>query len=199
MSNIFRNKPMAMIEFETQRLRARQWREADFEPFSQMNADPKVMEYFPARLSREESDALARRYQAAMAERGWGLWAIEIKDTEEFIGFTGLAIPIVTLPFSPCVEIGWRLSAAHWGKGYAPEAATKALRIGFETLGLAEIVSFTALENRRSRAVMKKLGMQEDATTFEHPNMPVGHPLREHCLYRLSRERWAATQDREKT
>lgn len=186
----FPNKSPALIEFDTERLRVRQWRESDFAPFAVLNADPKAMEYFPKLLSRTESDEMAQRVQTLIAERGWGLWAVEIKATHEFIGFVGLHIPTVELPFSPCVEIGWRLAAAHWGQGYAPEAAKAALRIGFETLDLDEIVSFTALKNRRSRRVMEKLGMREDAATFEHPNVPVGNPLREHCLYRLSREQW---------
>ena len=181
-----------LIEFDTERLRLRQWCAADQEPFAALNADPKVMEFFPAPLSRTESDAIANRCQALIAERGWGFWAIETKNENEFIGFVGLHTPAPELPFSPCVEVGWRLAANHWGRGFATEAARGALHIGFERLGLAEIVSFTSVINLRSRAVMVKLGMSETEETFEHPNVPVGSALRQHCLYRLSHSQWVA-------
>lgn len=178
------------IEFDTARLRLRQWCAADREPFAALNADPKVMEFFPALLTRAESDALADRCQTYITERGWSFWAVETKTTHEFIGFVGLHTPAPDLPFSPCVEVGWRLAAKHWGKGFATEAARGALRVGFEQLGLLEIVSFTTVGNIRSRAVMERLGMIETKETFEHPKIPVGHVLRRHCLYRLSREQW---------
>jgi len=181
-----------LLELDTQRLRLRQWCTADRGPFATLNADPRVMEYFPAPLVRAESDALADRCQSLIAERGWGFWAVEIQATREFIGFVGLHSPAAELPFSPCVEIGWRLAFAHWGRGFASEAARGALGVGFDSLGLAEIVSFTAVGNRRSRALMERLQMQEMADTFEHPAVPADSPLREHCLYRLSRERWEA-------
>ena len=181
-----------LIEFDTERLRLRQWCVADRETFAALTADPKVMEFYPAPLGRAESDAMANRCQALIAERGWGFWAVETKTAHEFIGFVGLHIPALELPFSPCVEVGWRLAAKHWGKGFATEAARGALRIGFERLGLPEIVSFTSVRNLRSRAVMKRLGMGETETTFEHPTVPVGSMLRKHCLYRLSREQWLA-------
>lgn len=181
-----------LIEPETPRLRLRQWRAADHAPFAALNADPRVMAHFPAPLSREASDAVAQRCEALIAERGWGFWAVETKADGEFIGFVGLHVPIAELPFSPCVETGWRLATAHWGRGYATEAARAALRVGFETLGLDEIVAFTALSNRPSMAVMERLGMRRDAATFEHPAVPEGHALRTHCLYRLGREDWQA-------
>jgi len=177
------------IELETERLRLRQWRPSDFEPFAGLNADPQVMEFFPSTLEREASDAMLSRLQSLISERGWGLWAAETRGANEFIGLIGLHVPSAPLPFAPCVEIGWRLAKAHWGKGYATEGARAALRIGFEQLGLQEIVSFTAVINIRSRAVMERLAMQKDGT-FEHPNVPEGSPLRLHCLYRLTRTRW---------
>jgi RimJ/RimL family protein N-acetyltransferase len=180
-----------LTELETGRLRLRQWRASDLEPFAQLNADPRVMEFFPARLDRAASDALAGRIATKIAERGWGLWAAELKASVEFIGFIGLQPPPVPLPCSPCVEVGWRLAQAHWGKGLATEGARAALRFGFENLGLDEIVSITVPTNRRSRAVMERLGMQEDkAGIFEHPGIPLGSPLRVHCLYRLPRPAW---------
>jgi len=180
------------IEAETARLRLRQWRDADYLPFARLNADPEVMQYFLATLGRAESDAMADRCRQSIATLGWGLWAVERKDDGAFIGFVGLNEPAAALPFSPCVEIGWRLARAAWGQGYASEAAREALRVGFEQLRLDEIVSFTALGNRRSRAVMERLGMREDGQAFEHPSVPEGHPLRPHCLYRLSRAAWHA-------
>jgi RimJ/RimL family protein N-acetyltransferase len=184
----------APIEFETPRLLLRQWKAADREPFAALNADPNVMAHFPAPLTREESDALADRCERLIAERRWGAWATEIKATGEFIGFVGLHIPQDDLPISPCVEILWRLAQAYWRQGFATEAARGALHIGFEVLRLPEIVSFTVPSNTRSRAVMKRLGMQMDAATFEHPGVPVGHALRTHCNYRLSRDGWFSSK-----
>jgi RimJ/RimL family protein N-acetyltransferase len=175
---------------ETKRLLLRQWRDEDFAPFAALNADPEVMRYFPAPLSREASDAMALRCRSLIFERGWGFWAVERKDTQEFIGFVGLNKPVAQLPFSPCVEIGWRLALAHWGNGYATEAAQRALQFGFEELELPEIVSFCVLSNSKSRAVMERLGMQDQGATFNHPAIPVEHELSLHCLYRLSRDRW---------
>lgn len=175
-----------IIEPETKRLRLRQWRDSDYAPFAVLNADPRVMEHFPSTLDRAASDELADKVRSLIAERCWGIWAVERKDTQAFIGFVGLHIPSADLPFQPCVEIAWRLAAEHWGHGYATEAAQAVLQVGFETLQLEEIVSFTALSNLKSQAVMERLGMQRDEQTFEHPDVPVEHPLREHCLYRMT-------------
>lgn len=172
-------------EVETDRIRLRQWREEDFAPFAALTADPEVMRYFPATLSAEESNALASRFRDLIAERGWGLWAAEEKQSGEFMGLLGLHIPTAPLPFMPCVEIGWRLARKWWGRGFATEGARGALQFGFCELDLDSIVSFTALVNHRSEAVMKRLGMQREST-FEHPVVPVGHVLRDHCLYRLA-------------
>lgn len=182
----------APIEIDTPRLRLRQWQTEDRAPFAALNADPEVMALLPALLDRAESDAMADRCQALIAERGWGLWVVESKSSRAFMGFVGLHIPAVDLPFSPCVEVGWRLATRYWGNGYATEAARGALRVGFQQLRLTEIVSFTSLGNVRSRAVMERLGMLETEDTFEHPVFPAGHPIRTHCLYRLPRTLWAA-------
>lgn len=170
----------------TPRLRLRPWRESDLAPFAAMNADPLVMEHFAAPLSRQESDAYARRMQAAIEERGWGNWALEVIGGEPFVGFTGLSVPSFEAHFMPCTEIGWRLARSAWGQGLATEAARAALDFGFGELGLAEIVSFTALGNARSVAVMERLGMRRDGE-FDHPRFPDGHRLRRHVLYRISR------------
>ncbi|HRA27889.1 GNAT family N-acetyltransferase [Ornithinibacter sp.] len=172
----------------TERLVLRQWRESDLEPFARLNADPEVMRYFPAPLSREQSDAMVDRLSGHIEAEGWGMWALERRDTGEFIGFTGLGVPRQVLPFQPCVEVGWRLAATAWGHGFATEAAREALRVGFDELGLTEIVSFTAVPNMRSRAVMERLGMVRDAAEdFDHPAVDVGHPVRRHVLYRTVR------------
>jgi RimJ/RimL family protein N-acetyltransferase len=176
-----------LIEFETERLHLRQWKSADRAPFAALNDDPRVMEYFPSRLSRAESDAMADRCESLIHERGWGLWATELKESGEFIGYVGLHTLETQFPFSPCVEIGWRLAFEHWRKGLATEAAKEALRIGFQRLGFTEIVSFTAVNNRRSRAVMERLGMTESGL-FEHPNVPEESGLRLHCLYRVGQD-----------
>lgn len=180
------------VEFHTPRLRARQWREEDKEAFAALNADPRAMEFFPATLGRAESDAMVDHMQKLIASRGWGFWALETADESRFIGFAGLHIPAHAVPASPCVEIGWRLATAFWGKGYATEAATGALQVGFDRLGLAEVVSFTAENNQRSRAVMARLGMRYGGERFAHPALAADHPLSMHVLYRLSREQWDA-------
>lgn len=181
-----------VIEFDTPRLRMRRWRESDRAPFAAMNADPAVMEFFPALQARSASDASIDAWEAQFEQRGWSNWAAERRDTGEFIGFIGLNVPRRVLPFSPCVEVGWRLARQHWGQGFASEAARAALRVGFERLLLDEIVSFTTLANQRSRAVMERIGMTDAHQDFDHPAVPEGHPVRPHCLYRLTRAQWAA-------
>lgn len=130
---------------------------------------------------------MADRCSALIGERGWGFWAAELKTSKTFVGFVGLHTPSDDLPFSPCVEIGWRLAFEHWGKGYATEAAQAALRVAFDTLLLGEVVSFTTIGNLRSQAVMKRLGMKMIGA-FDHPKLPTGSPLKKHCLYRITRE-----------
>lgn len=179
-----------LFEFETKRLRLRQWRESDFESFAALNAGPQVMEFFPEPLGRQASNEMAEKIHSLIEQRGWGFWAVEIKGGEPFIGFCGLHVPTATLPFSPCVEIGWRLSSAHWGKGYASEAARGALPVAFQQLGLPEIVSFTAVGNRRSYQVMERIGMKYGCE-FEHPSLPEGSPLRSHVLYRVQHDQWS--------
>jgi RimJ/RimL family protein N-acetyltransferase len=169
----------------TERLVLRQWRDDDLEPFAALNADPEVMRYFPAPLTREQSDALVERARGQISERGWGWWAIEVAGGEPFIGFVGLSEPRFEAHFTPAVEVGWRLARRAWGYGYATEAGQAALAFGFEELALDEIVSFTAVVNERSWRVMERLGMTRDeADDFDHPFVEPG-PLRRHVLYRL--------------
>jgi RimJ/RimL family protein N-acetyltransferase len=184
----------SLLEPVSERLRLRQWQDRDYEPFAAMGVDERVMEFFPSLLAPDASNELATRIRQRIEERGWGFWAAELRSTGEFLGFIGLEVPDSPLPFQPCVEIGWRLAHEHWGKGYATEGARTALRAGFETLGLGEIVSYAVLANRRSRHVMEKLGMRDVSFTFDHPKIGEGSPLRAHCLYRLTRKEWAGVE-----
>jgi RimJ/RimL family protein N-acetyltransferase len=186
-----------MAELDTPRLLLRRWRDEDRGPFATLNADPVVMEHFPTPLSREESDALVDRIEAGLAERGWGLWAVEVRESSAFIGFVGLNPATFDAPFTPAVEVGWRLSREHWGHGYATEAARAALEFGFVDLELDEIVSFTTHANTRSQRVMERLGMQRNpADDFDNPSVPEGSPIRPHVLYRLDRMSWEQRQPR---
>ena len=176
----------------TERLVLRAWRLGDRPAFAAMNADARVMEWFPATLSRRESDAMAAVIGQRLLEQGWGLWAVEVPDVEAFVGFVGLNPADATLG-QPAVEVGWRLAAAHWGRGYAPEAARAALAFGFGTLGLEQIVSFSSVGNLKSRRVMEKIGMTHDpAEDFESPRFAQGSPLRPHVLYRITQAVFAA-------
>ena len=177
----------------TDRLLLRSWRPDDRQAFARMNADPEVMEFFVAPLTREESDAFVDRIEAGFAEHGFGVWAVEEISTGAFIGFTGLLHQTFEAAFTPAFEIGFRFARHAWGQGYAPEAAREAVRFAFERAGLVEIVSMTAVGNVRSRAVMNKLGMTHDPDDdFDHPRVPDGHSLKRHVLYRMTRERWHA-------
>jgi RimJ/RimL family protein N-acetyltransferase len=176
-----------VAELRTERLVLRQWDESDFEPFAALNSDPETMRYFPSMLSREQSDALARNISSAIELDGWGLWAVEVVDGPSFIGFVGLNEPRFEAHFTPAIEVGWRLARAHWGHGYATEAAKASLDFGFRDLDLQEIVAMIAPANARSRAVAERLGMTRDpADDFDHPRVPAG-PYRRHVLYRVRR------------
>jgi RimJ/RimL family protein N-acetyltransferase len=181
----------SVAPLRTERLLLRPWIGADREPFARLNADPEVARFLGGPMSRADSDALADRIKAGFAANGFGLWAVEVTATGEFIGFTGLSRPRFQAHFMPAVEVGWRLARSAWGHGYATEAARSALEYGFGPAGLDEIVSFTTRTNVRSRAVMQRLGMTYDeADDFDHPTLAAGDPLRPHVLYRLTRERW---------
>ena len=169
----------------TRRLILRLWREADREPFARLNADPLVMRYFPACLTHAESNSMVDRIHAHYKTHGFTLYAAERRDTGDFIGFVGLAVPAFHAHFTPCVEIGWRLAAAHWNQGFATEAAQAVLHHAFGFLGLPEVVAFTVPANLPSRRVMEKAGMQYDCE-FDHPRLAEGHALRRHVLYRIA-------------
>ena len=176
----------AFTALSSERICLRRWRDGDQKVFAAMNSDARVMEFFRNRLSRAESDAMVDGIEQHFSKHGFGLWALEVPGVAPFIGFVGLSFARFDAPFTPCVEVGWRLAFEHWGHGYATEAARLALGYGFDTLALPEIVSFTSATNHRSRAVMERLGMRHDAADdFDYPAMPEGHPLRPHVLYRL--------------
>jgi RimJ/RimL family protein N-acetyltransferase len=186
------------MALETERLILREWRAEDREPFARMNSDEAVMEFMPAPLTRQESDALADRVEAYLAARGFGPWAAELRATDEFIGYIGLWTPRFEAHFTPCVEIGWRLAKEHWGHGLATEGALAVMEHAFGAAGLKELVSFASVQNVRSRRVMEKIGMTHDeAEDFDHPALPEGHWLRKHVLYRKAGSRGQATCNRD--
>lgn len=181
-----------MVELRGERVLLRQWRDSDLDAWAAMNADPEVMEFFPARLSRYEADAMAERLRDQIAERGWGFWALEVPGKLDFGGFVGLNEAVFEAPFTPAVEVGWRLPRVAWGHGYASEGARLALGFAFGELGRGEVVSFTSELNRRSRAVMERIGLSHDSgRDFDHPRVPAGDRLRRHVLYRITRDEWA--------
>lgn len=180
--------PLTRGSLATSRLMLRPWRTEDLPAFAAMNADPRVMEYFPKLLERVESDALAGRIDDHFRRHGFGMWAVEVVAVANFVGFVGLSVPVFEAHFSPCIEVGWRLAFEHWGRGYATEAAIAVTDFAFEDLALDEVVAFTATSNQRSRRVMDRIGMSHcELDDFDHPSLPQGHPLRRHVLYRLGR------------
>lgn len=179
-----------IFELETSRLKLRQWRKSDWPAFAKLNADSKVMRYYPFTLTAEESNALAEKFTSLIAGRGWGFWAVEVKNIHDFIGFVGLHETTYALPVTPCVEIGWRLAKEHWGNGYATEAGWAVLKLAFEKLGLTVVYSFTSVANRRSRAVMQRLNMINTNNNFKHPMLQEGHPFSEHVLYKIELHNW---------
>jgi ribosomal-protein-alanine N-acetyltransferase len=184
------------VELSTDRLLLRRWRPEDREPFAALNADPVVMEHFPATLTQGESDALADRIERDMDDRGWGLWAVEVPGRAAFIGFVGLNPTNFDAHFTPALEVGWRLDRPYWGFGYASEGAAAALDLAFGRLELEEIVSMTTPANQRSQRVMQRLGMvRRPEDDFDHPRVAAGSPIRPHVLYRLARRDWLGRRD----
>ena len=184
-------KSSRKIFIESNQLYFRQWKEEDKELFYELNSDPKVMKYFPQILSKNESDAFAEKIKYQIDRNGYGLFAVEKKHTAEFIGFIGLTDTSFKAPFTPCTEISWRLHRNFWKKGYATEGAKAILDFAFKKLGQEEIVSFTSKLNSPSIAVMKRIGIVKDPKgCFDHPEIPKGHPLRPHILYRVSRDQF---------
>jgi ribosomal-protein-alanine N-acetyltransferase len=169
---------------ETSRLILRPWRESDFAPFAEQNADPMVMRFLRGVLTREASDAYARRVQQHLADHGFGKWAVEAPGVAPFIGAVGLSHVRFEASFTPAVEVAWRLSRRFWGQGYATEAARAAMQDGFTRVGLREIIAITTLGNHPSQRVMERLGMTR-SIECDHPLIAEDSPLRRHILYRL--------------
>ena len=179
---------------ETERLRLRQWDDKDYPDYARLNADPMAMRYFPKELSAQESSEQADTLRSLITTRGWGIWAVELKASGAFVGITGLHTQAGDsgIPHAPLTEIVWRIMRAHWGKGYAPEAARRALQFAFGELALDAVHSFTAQINTPSQRVMIKAGMENSGEQFNHPKLESGHELERHCHYVLTRERWLA-------
>ena len=176
------------MKIETPRLILRKWRDEDVEPFYQINQDKKVVEFLAGKMTQNEVENFIKEANKHIDEHGFGIWAVELKEAKELIGFVGLKRRTFAAHFTPCVEIAWRLGSKHWNKGYATEAAREVLRLGFEKFGLKEIVSFTVPQNLRSQKVMQKIGLKRDFNgDFNHSKLPLDHPLSLHVLYRLSR------------
>jgi len=172
-----------IIQLQTERLLLRQWKEEDLAPFAKMNADPEVMKYYPSTLTTNESNQLADQLREIIQSRGWGLWALELKASGEFIGYTGLHDIDDQLPFAPGIEIGWRLSKEFWGKGYATEAAKEVLRFALISLQQEKIFSFTSMANNRSVSLMERIGMKDTDSNFDHPSLSNNKKLAEHVLF----------------
>lgn len=192
MSSMLDNDPF----LTTDRMVLRQWRSEDYPLFAEINADPKAMRYFPAPLTREESDAMAERCKQTIAESGWGFWAVELREEKKCIGIVGLRYKEDDFPNGPFYEVGWRIAAAYWGKGLAPEAATAAINYAFERLGAEKVCAYTTLSNEPSRRVMEKLAMTDCQQDFDHPDLEPDHPLVRHCLYCVNKEKWQSRDEK---
>ena len=181
----------------TDRLILRNWCSEDQGGLAAMNADPEVMRYFPACLDRAESAAMMTRMIDHIERHGFGFWVLEVPGVHTFAGCVGLLVPAFDAHFTPCVEVGWRLPRSAWGQGYATEAGRAALDFAFDRLGLDEVVSMAVERNHRSRRVMERLGMtRRPEDDFDHPKLPLDHPLRTHVLYREGREAWTKGRSR---
>ena len=179
MSNVYR--------LETERVVLRQWRSNDYPKFASMNADPEVMRYFPSLLTPGESDALTKKFENLIAEKGWGFWVAQRKSDNAFIGLVGLN-QADDLPVANCMEVGWRLAKTYWGKGYATETAAASLHFAFSLLEQDRVAAFTTVENSRSQKVMTRLGMVDRQENFLHPRVPLSSGLKEHVHYEVGRE-----------
>jgi len=183
------------FELRTRRLLLRQWKDSDYAAWAVMNADAEVRKYFPKVLNREDADGEATRIRAGIAQRGWGMWAIEVPGVHPFVGFVGLSVPAIDVAWMPAVEVGLRLARDAWGQGYATEAAAAALHFAFNELALNEVVAMSVVPNTPSHRVMDRLGMVRDpAADFDHPRVPQDWALKRHILHRITAEQFAKRQ-----
>jgi RimJ/RimL family protein N-acetyltransferase len=174
---------------ETERLILRPYSETDREDFAALNGDPQVGAWLAGILDRSQSDALMDRINTHIADNGFGLWGLALKDENRIVGFCGLTtVKVGALPVGPCIEMGWRLMPHLWGHGLASEGAHAALQWGFTHLKTEEVLAFTATTNLASQGVMRKIGMVADpARDFDHPSLSPDHPLRRHVVYAAHR------------
>lgn len=182
---------MTKIHIETERLVLRDWKEEDKASFARINADHMIMEFFPRRLTEDDSNRLVDRFQKHIDEDGFGFYAVELKKTGEFMGFAGVQKVDHALPFTPAVEIAWRLDYGYWGNGFGTEAAMAVLGHGFNNLKLKEIVGYAVHDNSRAIKLMEKIGMKRDPKgDFDYPHLEKGHPLGRFVLYRITKKQY---------
>jgi len=180
------------MELRTRRLLLRQWKDSDYDAWATMNADEQVRKYFPKVLTRAEADGEADRIRANIAQRGWGMWELEVPGVHPFAGFVGLSVPAIDVAWMPAVEVGWRLARDAWGNGYATEGAQAALHFAFDELALDEVVAMSVVPNTPSHRVMDRIGMiRDDSADFDHPRVPQDWALKRHILHRIPRSTWA--------
>lgn len=177
-----------MIKLETEHLILRQWKEEDLLPYSKLTSNKEVMKFFPKNLSIEESNAAARKFMGLIEKRKWGFWAVEEKSSSQFLGYAGLHVPSTQFPFSPCVEIGWRMEDKYWANGYVEEVGEEILKDAFNRIGLEDIVYFSSIHNKKAENILRKLGMKKEMILFNHPFVKVEHELSEHYLYRVKKQ-----------
>jgi RimJ/RimL family protein N-acetyltransferase len=186
-----------MSIIQTERLILRQWRDSDRQSFARLNADPLVMKHFPETLTRAQSDAQIDRFRDSINRLGYGFFSVQLRSSPECIGFIGVNFSESGLPFAPCSDIGWRLSRAHWGRGYATEGAKASMDFVFQEMGVQEIVSITPVSNVASERVMQKIGLTKQSPNFIHPGLKQGHHLAEHLLYKINKSEWLAVSNRD--
>lgn len=177
-----------MIELKTKNLILRQWKEDDLDPYARLTSSKEIMKYFPRTLTKEQSNAAARKFMKLLAIRSWGFWAVEEKSSGVFIGYAGLHVPKTKFPFSPCVEIAWRMADVHWKNGYVLEAGEEIIHCAFELIQLDELVYFSSVKNLKAQELMKALGMRKEDEIFNHPFVEKEHKLSKHYLYKIYKE-----------
>ena len=178
------------INIEMEFILLRQWKKNDYEPYAKLTSNMEVMRFFPSILTINESFLAIEKFKNLIDIRGWGFWAVELKSSNKFIGYAGLHSPKTQFPFSPCIEIGWRMENKYWENGYVLKIGIEILKHAFMVLDLKEVVYFSSLLNKEAIFVMKSLGMIDMDENFNHPSIHKGHKLEEQRLYKITKERW---------